>query len=97
MEFFETNIKENIETEKLQRQSHTIWCEKHRPVTLDTFIGNELVKEKAAEYISKNDLPHLLFHGRAGGGKCLDFDEFIEIEIDVSEDEEDFFRKFEVK
>ncbi len=69
MDFFETNIKENIEQQKSERNSHTLWCEKYRPIQLDTFIGNELVKDKATEYISKNDLPHLLFHGRAGGGK----------------------------
>ena len=68
-DFFDDNIEENIEIEKTNRQSHTLWCERYRPVTLDTFIGNELVKSKAADYILKNDLPHLLFHGRAGGGK----------------------------
>jgi len=69
MDFFETNIEENIEQQKFERSSHTLWCERYRPVQLDTFIGNELIKEKVAEYIDKNDLPHLLFYGRAGGGK----------------------------
>jgi len=69
MQFFDEEINENIKKEKEKRESHSIWTEKYRPVTLDTFIGNELVREKAAEYISKNDLPHLLFYGRAGGGK----------------------------
>jgi len=97
MEFFEKNIEENIEKEKEERKSHTLFVEKYRPITLDTFIGNDLVKEKAAQYIKNNDIPHLLFHGRAGGGKCLDFNEYVEIEMEVSEDEEDFFRKFEIK
>lgn len=69
MNFFDDNTEEKVSNEKEQRLNHTLWVERYRPVQLDTFIGNELVKEKAAEYISKNDLPHLLFHGRAGGGK----------------------------
>ena len=68
-DFFDDNIEENIEKEKSNRESHSLWCEKYRPITLDTFIGNEHILDKAADYIVRNDLPHLLFHGRAGGGK----------------------------
>ncbi len=69
MNFFDDNVEEKVSNEIEKRSTHTMWVEKYRPVQLDTFIGNELVKEKASEYISNNDLPHLLFHGRAGGGK----------------------------
>jgi len=67
--FFDDNIEEKVSNEIESRKSHTLWVEKYRPVTLDTFIGNELVKEKTAQYIKTNDVPHLLFYGRAGGGK----------------------------
>lgn len=69
MNFFDDNIEDKIQKEQEQRQTHTLWAEKYRPITMETFIGNDLVKEKANEFIQKNDLPHLLFHGRAGGGK----------------------------
>ncbi len=53
----------------IDRSSHTIWVERHRPSTLEGYIGNDLVKTKIAEYIEKQDIPHLFFHGRAGTGK----------------------------
>lgn len=68
-DFFGENIDDKMIAEIEARKSHTLWVEKYRPVTLDTFIGNDMLKSKAAEYILKNDMPHLLFHGRAGGGK----------------------------
>ena len=48
---------------------HTIWVEKHRPSSLDNYIGNETLKEKFAHYIETQDIPHLLFYGTAGTGK----------------------------
>jgi DNA polymerase III delta prime subunit len=50
-------------------KSHTIWVEKHRPVTLDTYIGNDALKAKVGRMIASNDVPHLLFSGPAGTGK----------------------------
>lgn len=49
--------------------SNSLWIEKYRPNTLENYIGNESVKEKLAEYIVKQDIPHLLFYGTAGTGK----------------------------
>lgn len=69
MEFFENDNTKKLEEEVERRKTHSLWCEKHRPLTLDTFIGNDLVKEKARQYIESNDIPHLLFTGRPGGGK----------------------------
>lgn len=50
-------------------KSHTIWNEKYRPQTLETYIGNDTIRETFAQYISSNDIPHLLLHGDAGIGK----------------------------
>ncbi len=49
--------------------SNTLWVEKYRPSTMDTYIGNELLKSKVSIYIESGDLPHLLLYGRAGTGK----------------------------
>ncbi len=48
---------------------HSLWVEKYRPSTMDTYIGNELLKSKVSIYIESGDLPHLLLYGRAGTGK----------------------------
>jgi len=50
-------------------KSNTLWVERYRPLTLDTFIGNEHLKSKADVYIESGDLPHLLLYGKAGVGK----------------------------
>ena len=49
--------------------SNTLWVEKYRPSTLDTYIGNEHLKDKVSMYLESGDLPHLLLYGRAGTGK----------------------------
>ena len=48
---------------------HTIWVEKYRPGTLEGYVGNDVLKEKLDQYITSNDIPHLLFYGTAGTGK----------------------------
>ena len=50
-------------------QENTLWVEKHRPKTLDTYIGNEQLKDKVKHYLDSGDLPHLLLFGKAGTGK----------------------------
>ena len=49
--------------------SHTLWVEKYRPNNLDTYIGNEHLKDKVSVYLESGDLPHLLLYGKAGTGK----------------------------
>ena len=49
--------------------SNTLWVEKYRPTTLDTYIGNEHLKSKVSVYLESGDLPHLLLFGKAGTGK----------------------------
>ena len=48
-----------------------IWIEKYRPQALDEIVGHEGITERLKQYIDQQDLPHLLFAGPAGTGKCL--------------------------
>ena len=48
---------------------HTLWVEKYRPNNLETYIGNEQLKDKVKHYLDSGDLPHLLLFGKAGTGK----------------------------
>lgn len=48
---------------------HGIWAEKYRPATLDTYIGNESIKDKVRSMIKQNDISHMLLYGSAGTGK----------------------------
>jgi DNA polymerase III delta prime subunit len=50
-------------------KEHDLWVELFRPNTLEGYIGNESLIEKAKIWISNNELPHLLFYGSAGTGK----------------------------
>ena len=50
-------------------KSNSLWVEKYRPSTLDTYIGNNHLKSKVSIYLESGDLPHLLLFGRAGTGK----------------------------
>ena len=47
----------------------SLWVEKYRPSSMDTYIGNEHLKSKVSIYLESGDLPHLLLFGRAGTGK----------------------------
>ena len=49
--------------------SNTLWVEKYRPSSIDTYIGNEHLLDKVSVYLESGDLPHLLLFGRAGTGK----------------------------
>ena len=48
-----------------------IWIEKFRPQTLEEVVGHEDVIDRLQQYIEQEELPHLLFAGPAGTGKCL--------------------------
>mgnify|MGYP001601443971 CR=1 FL=1 len=52
-----------------EERKHSIWTERYRPDNLDTYVGNVQVVEKIKKYIEDKDIPHLLFYGKAGGGK----------------------------
>jgi DNA polymerase III delta prime subunit len=48
---------------------NTLWVEKHRPTTLETYIGNETLVSYIKDCLAKDDVPHLLFYGSQGTGK----------------------------
>lgn len=51
------------------KKEHSLWVEKYRPQTLDKYIGDENVKNRIADCIAKQDIPHFVFSGTAGTGK----------------------------
>ena len=63
MAFFETNEQQP------ENGEISIWVEKYRPQGLSDYVGNEKIKEKAAEWIRENDMPPLLLEGPPGTGK----------------------------
>ena len=46
-----------------------LWAEKYRPQTLEEYIGNDIIKNKIADYLEQGSIQNLLFHGVAGTGK----------------------------
>ena len=53
----------------MEKLEHSLWVEKYRPTSLETYIGNEHLKSKVSVYLESGDLPHLLLYGKAGTGK----------------------------
>mgnify|MGYP003624548245 FL=1 len=51
------------------QKEHTLLNERHRPVDLSTYIGNQNLKSSIAKQLSQNDIQNYLFYGQAGGGK----------------------------
>lgn len=49
--------------------SINLWIEKFRPKNLDEYVGSEAIKQRFNAFIEKGEIPHLLFHGKAGTGK----------------------------
>jgi replication factor C subunit 3/5 len=45
------------------------WVEKYRPNNLDELLSHQDIIQTINNFIEKNSLPHLLFHGPAGTGK----------------------------
>ena len=46
-----------------------LWVEKYIPTTLDGYVGNEMIKNKIADYLEQGSIQNLLLHGVAGTGK----------------------------
>ena len=46
-----------------------LWVEKYRPQVLEDYVGNEIIKNKIADYLKQGSIQNLLFHGVAGTGK----------------------------
>jgi replication factor C small subunit len=49
--------------------NNSLWVEKYRSQTLEQYVGNEGIKAFISKCITNNDIPHLLFYGKAGTGK----------------------------
>ncbi len=50
------------------------WIEKYRPDKLEGIISHRIITDTLSNFIKNKELPHLLFHGLAGTGKCLAYD-----------------------
>jgi len=48
-----------------------VWIEKYRPERLDEIKGHENIVPRLKRYVEQDDLPHLMFAGPAGTGKCV--------------------------
>ena len=47
----------------------TIWTEKYRPQTFSEIKGQEEIVKRIEAFVTKKNMPHLLFAGPAGVGK----------------------------
>ncbi|WP_305793606.1 LAGLIDADG family homing endonuclease, partial [Thermococcus sp. MV11] len=47
------------------------WVEKYRPQRLDDIVGQEHIVKRLKHYAKTGSMPHLLFAGPPGVGKCL--------------------------
>jgi replication factor C small subunit len=62
-----------------------LWVEKYRPATVDGYVfRDEAQKKQIKQWINEQSIPHLLFSGAPGIGKCLAGDEEVCVEIDTS-------------
>ena len=46
-----------------------LWVEKYRPQILEDYVGNEVIKNKIADYLKQGSIQNLLFYGVSGTGK----------------------------
>lgn len=46
-----------------------LWADKHRPKCFDDLSLHKDVSNRLRQIAARRDLPHLLLHGPAGGGK----------------------------
>jgi len=58
-----------VDDNVVEKKENSLWVEKYRPVTVDSYIGNDSIKEALKSMIAKGDIPHLLLYGPAGTGK----------------------------
>ena len=58
-----------------------LWTEKFRPSTLEDIVLSKEDREFFESLNEKQEIPHLLFAGVQGTGKCLHGDEVIEVYV----------------
>ena len=51
------------------KKEHTLWVEKYRSQNLDSYVGNEQIKNTISKYLEQNDIQNFIFYGTAGTGK----------------------------
>ena len=49
--------------------ANSLLNEKYRPLSLDTFVGNENLKKTIQKFLDQNDIVNMLLYGGAGVGK----------------------------
>jgi len=54
-----------------------IWTEKYRPKKIDDIINQEEIKRALKSFVKNKNMPHLLFAGPPGTGKCLTGDTLV--------------------
>jgi DNA polymerase III delta prime subunit len=50
-------------------KEHSLWNERWRPNTLETYVGNQTIIDRVSQCIENNDIPNFMFYGKAGTGK----------------------------
>ena len=50
-------------------EAQQLWTEKYRPQTFEDIVGQEHIVKRIQAFVEQNNVPHLLFAGRAGVGK----------------------------
>ena len=50
-------------------KENTLYVERFRPTTLQTYVGNENVKDTIQKYLDQNDIQNFIFYGPPGCGK----------------------------
>jgi len=59
-----------------------LWVEKHRPKNLSDVVLPDDQREFLKKCIENGEIPHLLFMGPPGSGKCHEENELIEVFIE---------------
>ena len=47
-------------------KENSLLNEKHRPTTLETYVGNESLKSSISNQLDNNDIQNYLFYGTSG-------------------------------
>jgi len=64
---------------------HELWTELYRPNKIEDYVFRDAAQRRQIEgWVKEGALPHLLFSGAPGTGKCLGGSEEIEVEINNS-------------
>jgi replication factor C small subunit len=50
-------------------KENTLYVERFRPTTLETYVGNENIKDTIQNYLDQGDIQNFIFYGPAGTGK----------------------------